>query len=83
MYIYGGYAAEQNFPAVYRLNLHNFEWTLLDCKGNPPIYRDFHTATAMDNKMFIFGGRSDNGDFTGLATTEFYSDRLVYLVKNS
>lgn len=82
MYIYGGYAEEQNFPAVYRLNLHNFEWTLLDCKGNPPMYRDFHTATAMDNKMFIFGGRSDNGDFNGL-NTEFYSDRLVYLDLNT
>lgn len=79
MYIFGGYS-EASFsytPTVFRLDLNNYEWTLLKCEGSPPIYRDFHTATAIDNKMFVFGGRSDNSnDFT---QTEIYSDRLVYL----
>ena len=81
MYIFGGYAesAFSYTPAVFRLDLNNYEWTLLLCKGVPPIYRDFHTATAIDNKMFVFGGRSDNShDFP---QTEIYSDRLVYLVR--
>ena len=80
MYIFGGYAEAflSYTPAVYRLDLNNYEWTLLLTKGSPPIYRDFHTATAIDNKMFVFGGRSDNSnDFT---QSEIYSDRLVYLV---
>ena len=104
MYIFGGYAEISEVyspsPAVFRLDLRLFEWTLLKCKGEPPIYRDFHTgtliyfsiichsfeyaiciiaATAIDNKMFIFGGRSDNSnEFT--PQTEFYSDKLIYLV---
>ena len=82
MYIFGGYS-EASFsytPTVFRLDLNNYEWTLLKCEGSPPIYRDFHTATAIDNKMFVFGGRSDNSnDFT---QTEIYSDRLVYLVRD-
>ena len=58
----------------------------------PPMYRDFHTATAIGDKMFIFGGRSDKSanepfgihgyhphHFPGLQA-EFYSDKLVYLV---
>ena len=58
----------------------------------PPMYRDFHTATAIGDKMFIFGGRSDKSanepfgihgyhphPFPGLQA-EFYSDKLVYLV---
>jgi len=82
MYIFGGYAEISEVyspsPAVFRLDLRLFEWTLLKCKGEPPIYRDFHTATAIDNKMFIFGGRSDNSnEFT--PQTEFYSDKLIYL----
>ena len=79
MYIFGGYfeASFSYTPTVFRLDLNNYEWTLLECEGSPPIYRDFHTATAIDNKMFIFGGRSDNSnDFT---QTEIYSNRLVYL----
>ena len=82
MYIFGGYS-EASFsytPTVFRLDLNNYEWTLLKCEGSPPIYQDFHTATAIDNKMFVFGGRSDNSnDFT---QTEIYSDRLVYLVRD-
>ena len=94
MYIFGGYeeAAEPFRPDVYKLDLNLFEWTLLKCKGEPPLYRDFHTATAIGDKMFIFGGRSDktaNGNndhhhfnhFPGLiAGHEYYSDKLVYLV---
>ncbi len=35
-------------------------WELVHCEGDPPIYRDFHTATALsDRYMVIFGGRSD------------------------
>jgi len=93
MYIFGGYeeAAEPFRPDVYKLDLNLFEWTLLKCKGEPPLYRDFHTATAIGDKMFIFGGRSDktaNGNndhhhfnhFPGLiAGHEYYSDKLVYL----
>ena len=88
MYIFGGYedSVEPFRPDVYKLDLNIFEWTLLKCKGEPPIYRDFHTATAIGDKMFIFGGRSDTtvqnmhiNPFMN-QQTEFYSDKLIYLV---
>merc|ERR1712018_255302 len=60
MFIFGGYAESNvaNSPDVYKLDLNNFEWTLVRCIGAFPAYRDFHTATAIGNRMYIFGGRS-------------------------
>jgi N-acetylneuraminic acid mutarotase len=88
MFIFGGYedSIEPFRPDVYKLDLITWEWTLLKCKGEPPIYRDFHTATVIGDKMFIFGGRSDttghneHHHFLGGFGTEFYSDKLNYLV---
>ena len=47
---------------------------LCDCavqKGLPAKWRDFHTASAMGNKMYIFGGRSDEGG-------ENFTNREIY-----
>lgn len=40
-----------------------------------PHWRDFHTATLIDKKIYIFGGRMDTGGdvYTG---TSFYSNDL-------
>ena len=59
-YIFSGYEMTiPHFnPDVYKLDLKTFEWTLLKCYGNPPMPRDFHTATAIGDLMFVFGGRS-------------------------
>jgi len=58
MYIYGGYVeAEQFCGDIYRLDLDEMRWELLVTSGDLPAYRDFHTATAIGDKMYIFGGR--------------------------
>lgn len=47
-------------------------------KGRPPVWRDFHSATTVGNKMFVFGGRSDQfGQFH--SNKEIYDDQLRYL----
>jgi len=82
MYIFGGYE-ETNFRFgldVYRLNLTTMHWSLLHCKGEPPAYRDFHSATAIGDCMYIFGGRCDNGQWPGAGqSTEYYPDSVSYL----
>ena len=84
MYVFGGY--EETLTRfgldVYRLDLRSMEWKLLACKGEPPIYRDFHSATAINGCMYVFGGRSDlTGGWPGqLLQAEFYSNKLCYLV---
>ncbi|XP_008188760.1 kelch domain-containing protein 3 [Acyrthosiphon pisum] len=61
MYIFGGFEERSGLFAsdLYMLNLNSMVWSIIKTKGRPPSYRDFHTATAIDNKMYIFGGRSD------------------------
>ncbi len=60
-------------------------WELCICGGDPPIYRDFHSATAIGDKMFIFGGRSDiSGGLPGqILGSEFYSNKVHYLDVNT
>ena len=41
------------------------KWTLLRCSGEPPVCRDFHSATAIGDFMYVFGGRCDNGHWPG------------------
>ena len=56
-------------------------WALLHCKGEPPAYRDFHSATAIGDCMYVFGGRCDNGQWPGAGqSTEYYPDTVSYLV---
>ena len=79
----------------FRYSKVTYEQLSFDFSSEPPMYRDFHTATAIGDKMFIFGGRSDKSanepfgihgyhphHFPGLQA-EFYSDKLVYLVSFS
>ena len=80
MYIFGGF--EQNIDQfscdVHRLNLLTFKWELLITHGEPPSYRDFHTGTVINDKMYIFGGRGDLWS-PHHSQEEIYCPRIVYL----
>ena len=45
-------------------------------QGIPARFRDFHSATAIGNVMYVFGGRSDlsGHNHTG---KEFYDDHII------
>ncbi|XP_037024421.1 kelch domain-containing protein 3 [Bradysia coprophila] len=80
MYIFGGFEEQANrFSCdVHCLNLETMTWSYLSTTEQPPSYRDFHTATVLDNKMYIFGGRGDrHSPFH--TQEEIYCDQLVYL----
>jgi len=84
MYVFGGY--EENIERfgqdVYRLDLTDFNWKLLNCIGEPPVHRDFHSATAIGTCMYIFGGRSDlTGGQWQLNVNmgpDYYSNKVCY-----
>jgi N-acetylneuraminic acid mutarotase len=80
MYIFGGF---QEHPSqfsqdLYMLNLQTMLWSIIKTKGVIPSYRDFHTATAIGNKMYIYGGR---GDINAPRQTdsELYCPDIFYL----
>jgi len=86
MYVFGGYeeTMERFGQDVYRLDLGNFTWQLMACQGEPPVHRDFHTATASGSLMVIFGGRSDFSTGGQWAPQpphfgpDYYSNRVSY-----
>ena len=51
------------------------------CSGEPPVHRDFHSATAIGTNMYIFGGRSDltvhGGHVGNLLPQDYYSNKVL------
>lgn len=62
MYIFGGFGEEENqvFCDVHCLDLKTMHWTFIETFKDAPIYRDFHTATILNNRMYILGGSDNN-----------------------
>lgn len=79
MYIFGGYEehTDQFSQDVHKLDLKSMEWSYVRTKGEPPSYRDFHSATAINNYMYIFGGRGNTGPYH--TRDEVYCDQVIFL----
>lgn len=80
MYIFGGfeYLTDQYSQEVHCLDLDLMEWTFIDAKGTPPSHRDFHTAIAYGDRMYVYGGRGDmNSPYN--SEEEVYCPEVFYL----
>lgn len=80
MYIFGGFEenVDQFSCDVHCLNLLTMEWRYVQTFGSPPSYRDFHSATVINDKMYIFGGRGDiHSPYH--SQEEIYCPKIVYL----
>lgn len=73
MYIFGGFEdlSDRFSRAVYFLDFESMRWQYLRTKGEPPQWRDFHTASAIGHRIYVWGGR---GDIQG----PYYSQHEVY-----
>ncbi|KAL1462292.1 hypothetical protein WDU94_014138 [Cyamophila willieti] len=80
MYIFGGYIDEETqfTQDVYALDLTTFHWSYIETWGEPPSYRDFHTANIINGRMFVWGGRGDESTLYH-SGSEVYCPDLVYL----
>ncbi|XP_054263480.1 kelch domain-containing protein 3 [Macrosteles quadrilineatus] len=80
MYIFGGFEDDEDrfSQDVYKLCLRTFTWSYVYTTGDPPSYRDFHSATAIGNRMFVFGGRGDQ-TAPQHSMMEIYCNSIVYL----
>lgn len=61
----------------------NFFCFYASLKGPEPPLRDFHTATCIDDKMYIFGGRGTEPERIYSPDDETYSNELWYLDLNT
>lgn len=80
MYLFGGYELnfEQFTRAIYCLNLDTMVWTYIETFNEPPSYRDFHTATPINDRLYVFGGRG-NRHSPNYSQDEIYTTEVVYL----
>uniref|UniRef100_A0A914WP69 Kelch domain-containing protein 3 n=1 Tax=Plectus sambesii TaxID=2011161 RepID=A0A914WP69_9BILA len=80
MVVFGGFEEEfQRFSQeTFVFNFRTNRWSELKTFGVAPAWRDFHTATAIGRRMYVFGGRSDQlGQFH--SSRDVYFDKLKYL----
>uniref|UniRef100_A0A5S6QUW7 Kelch domain-containing protein 3 n=1 Tax=Trichuris muris TaxID=70415 RepID=A0A5S6QUW7_TRIMR len=80
MVIFGGF--EEGFQRfsndTYALDFRNNCWRQLHPQNVPPQWRDFHSTTIIGDRMYVFGGRSDeSGPYH--TNSEFYDPELMYL----
>ncbi|XP_054153546.1 kelch domain-containing protein 3-like [Oppia nitens] len=79
MYIFGGYEelTERFSNDIYVLDMTTFVWKYVTASGQPPTWRDFHSAVAYEDRMYVFGGRSDRSG-PNHSQHEVYCNELMY-----
>uniref|UniRef100_A0A672P7G7 Kelch domain containing 3 n=2 Tax=Sinocyclocheilus grahami TaxID=75366 RepID=A0A672P7G7_SINGR len=76
MYIFGGYEqlADCFSNEIHKLDTSSMCWSIVSVRGTPARWRDFHSATIIGTKMFVFGGRADRFG-------PFHSNNEIYCKK--
>lgn len=80
MIVFGGFEEEnQRFSQeAYAFDFTTRKWTELKCEGTKPQHRDFHASTVLGDKMYVFGGRSDErGQWH--SSMDFYDNQIHVL----
>lgn len=63
--MYGGWDGKKWLSDVYILDTISLEWTELSISGSVPPPRCGHTATMVEKRLLIFGGRGGGGPIMG------------------
>ena len=68
MYIFGGECDEtsQHLNDLWVLNLEDYKWSKVDCKGHIPSERKGMSFVEFKGQFYLYGGISDNGSFNDL-----------------
>ncbi|KAL5710739.1 G protein alpha subunit [Ranunculus cassubicifolius] len=63
--MYGGWDGKKFLSDVYVLDTMSLEWTELSVAGSLPSPRCGHTATMVEKRLLVFGGRGGGGPIMG------------------
>lgn len=80
MLIFGGFEEDnQRFSQeVFMFDFLTKKWKEIKTEGIPPSHRDFHAACMLGDRMYVFGGRSDErGQFH--SSSDFYDNAIHIL----
>jgi hypothetical protein len=70
MVVFGGVRGSKWLNAVSVLDITSWVWTTPKIDGSPPKPRSFHSATAVGNKMVVFGGNGKTSCFNTVHVLE-------------
>ncbi|PKS09395.1 hypothetical protein jhhlp_004010 [Lomentospora prolificans] len=82
LYLFGGTNGYQWFNDVWSYDLTLNKWTQLDCIGYIPVPREGHAAAIVDDVMYIFGGRTEDGTDLGDLAAFRITSRRWYTFQN-
>lgn len=79
---FGGTDGSRWFNDVWTYDPRTNAWTELDCIGYIPAPREGHAAALVDDTMYIFGGRVQDGSDLGDLAAFRISSRRWYMFQN-
>ncbi|KAH8168652.1 gti1/Pac2 family protein [Sarocladium implicatum] len=82
LYLFGGTNGEQWFNDVWCWDPHTNKWSELDCIGYIPVAREGHAAAIVDDVMYGFGGRTEEGADLGDLVAFRIPSRRWYTFQN-
>lgn len=82
LYLFGGTNGYLWFNDVWCYDPVTNSWTSLDCIGYIPAPREGHAAAIVDDVMYIFGGRTEEGADLGDLAAFRISSRRWYTFQN-
>ena len=76
LYLFGGKGAgDALLNDVHELDANRVSWRTLQTTGELPPGRDGHTATAVDDRMYVFGGASSQGKLNDVRVLDLHTLR--------
>ncbi|KAL2158376.1 hypothetical protein VTH06DRAFT_4424 [Thermothelomyces fergusii] len=82
LYLFGGTNGFQWFNDVWSYDPVTNTWSLLDCIGYIPCPREGHAAALVDDVMYVFGGRTEDGADLGDLAAFKITTRRWYTFQN-
>ena len=82
LYLFGGTDGVSWFRDVWAYSPHTNSWTQLECNGHIPAPREGHAAALVNDVMYIFGGRNEDGNDLGDLAAFRLSSRRWYTFQN-
>ena len=82
IYVFGGTDGQYHYNDTWQYDTNSQTWTELSCIGYIPVPREGHSATLVDDVMYVFGGRGVDGkdleDLAAFKITSKSSSSLVF-----
>ncbi|KAK4555360.1 Negative regulator of mitotic exit [Recurvomyces mirabilis] len=82
LYLFGGTDGVNWYNDVWSYSPHTNSWTQLDCIGYIPSPREGHAAALVGDVMYIFGGRTEEGNDLGDLAAFRITSRRWYTFQN-